>query len=226
MNGAPRQPDLEFETDLPCYARAYLRFLLSGSRTTAIKFTRMHCKVGVLAEIDPNAKFIHLVRDPRLVTASYLFGKNQRNMRRFSSEDAFFERRSPRSAWSSHPFSEYVLQTPEYRHLQGCEDFARIRLLWKYTFQKTYEAGRSCFGENYLLLRHEDLRADPCRTVGLMYDFLGRAVPDRVIDRAKENVRIGSPQIYASGSRRWIEAVERLEMEDTLRVTGYSPDGC
>jgi len=59
-----------------------------------------------------------------------------------------------------------------------------------------------------------------------MYDFLGRAVPDRVIDRAKENVRIGSPQIYASGSRRWIEAVERLEMEDTLRVTGYSPDGC
>ena len=73
--GAPRDWRLEFERDLPPIVREYLRFLLAQHQAVAMKFTRMSCKIPVLAEIAPQAKLIHLVRDPRAVAVSYLFGK-------------------------------------------------------------------------------------------------------------------------------------------------------
>ena len=88
--GAPGQPDLEFETELPEYCRTYLRFLLARSPDTVVKFTRMYCKVAVLREIDPDAKFIHIVRDPRLVTASYLFGEGPKIQGQIFHSGRFF----------------------------------------------------------------------------------------------------------------------------------------
>ena len=88
--GAPRLPALEFEASVPEYVREYITFMISQSENTLIKFTRMYCKVRVLWEIDTEAKFVHIVRDPRAITASYLFGKDQKYKDRFSKEKVFF----------------------------------------------------------------------------------------------------------------------------------------
>ncbi|MDN3514724.1 MAG: sulfotransferase [Candidatus Brocadia sp.] len=219
--GAPRLPTLEFESDLPDYVRGYIRFMISQSEHTVIKFTRMYCKVHVLQEIDPEARFIHIVRDPRAVTASYLFGKNQINKDRYRNEKLFFKKKSHYSAWSSFPFSEFILNTQEYSHLKGCEDFVRILILWKYNFRKTHDAGKALFGENYLLLRHEDLLTRPELTLESMYNFLGRPMPTHVLEWAKGNINSRS-NLYAPDNPRWLEAFKRLDMDEELHIAGYN----
>lgn len=218
--GAPRLPILEFESDVPDYVREYIKFMISQSEHTLIKFTRIYCKVRVLWEIDPEAKFIHIVRDPRAVTASYLFGKGQRNKDSYPNEKIFFKKRSNYSAWSSFPFSEYILKTPEYSHLKGCEDFMRILILWKFKFRKTHDAGKTLFGENYLLLRHEDLLTEPEPTLRSLYNFLGRPLPDNVLNWALEKVNSTS-NLFAPDNPLWGKAFKKLNMDEELSISGY-----
>ena len=104
--GAPRDWRLEFERDLPPIVREYLRFLLAQHQAVAMKFTRMSCKIPVLAEIAPQAKLIHVVRDPRAVAVSYLFGKHHHQHKQMQDPDAFFETTSAWTQWSSFDFSE------------------------------------------------------------------------------------------------------------------------
>ncbi len=219
--GAPRRPELEFETDLPDYCREYIKFILSQSKHTVIKFTRMYCKVRVLWETDPDAKFIHIVRDPRSVTTSYLFGKSQTNRQNFSNTRRFFRQKSKYTAWSSYSFSEFLLHKLEYAYLQDCSDFMRILLLWKYTFRKTYEMGRTLFKENYFIFRHEDLQKDPVQTLTLLYDFLERPLPKQVVDWAIKHVRnIYAP--FVPDSKHWRKAFRKLDMEKDFELAGYA----
>lgn len=219
--GAPRRAELEFKADLPDYCGDYIKFMISQSENTVIKFTRMFCKVSALWEIDQGAKFIHVVRDPRSVTASYLFGKHQRNKHHFPDEEVFFGRNSRKSAWSSFVFSEFVLNTPEYSHLKGCEDFMRILILWKYEFRKTHDAGKKLFRENYLLLRHEDLLIAPGKTVGLLYEFIERRAPQHAINWALKHIR-NNKTPYASDNSNWRDAFKRINMDAELTIAGYS----
>jgi hypothetical protein len=221
--GAPRQPELEFNTDLPDYVRDYIKLMTAQSDNTMIKFTRMFNKVKVLHEIDPAAKFIHVVRDPRAVTASHMFGKKQKYKSLFPFEMVFFGLRSHRSPWSSYPFSEFLLNTQEYSHLKGCRDFMRILLIWKYIFINTYNAGKKLYGDNYYLLRHEDLQKDPENTLRMLYEHINRPLPKNVHDWAVSNVRKNKPP-YAHESRRWLEAFKKLEMHEVLALAGY--DDC
>lgn len=219
-HGAPRAPETEFEADVPEYIRDYLGFIVSKAEDTAIKFTRMYRKVRALWELDPTAKLVHVVRDPRATTVSYLFGKGQKHKHKFRSADELFGRTSGYSAWSSHPFSEFLLATDEFRHLRGCEDFMRILLLWKFTFRETRRDGRDLFGPRYMLLRHEDLTADPERTVGSLYDFIGCPPPPQILHWARSNVRPARAP-YAADDRRWREGVARLDMRAELEAAGY-----
>ena len=218
--GAPRLPILEFESDVPDYVREYIKFMISQSEHTLIKFTRIYCKVRVLWEIDPAAKFIHVVRDPRSVTASYQFGKNQKNNNRYPNEKVFFKKKSNYSAWSSFPFSEFILNTPEYSHLKGSEDFMRILILWKFKFRKTHDTGKTLFGENYLLLRHEDLLTEPEPTLRSLYNFLGRPLPDNVLNWALEKVNSRS-NLFAPDNPLWGKAFKKLNMDEELSISGY-----
>jgi hypothetical protein len=219
--GAPRQPELEFDSDFPAYCREYIKFIISQSEHTVIKFTRMYCKVRALWEMDPDAKFIHVVRDPRSVAVSYLFGKHQKNKHLFPNEKVFFGRISNKTSWSSFPFSEIILNSPEYAHLKGCEDFMRILLLWKYKFAKTHEAGKALFGKNYLLFRHEDFLLTPRETLRVLYDFLGRELPQGVADWALKRVQSNHSR-YAPNNKEWRRAFKRLAMDQELSIAGYS----
>ena len=121
--GAPRDWRLEFERSLPPIVREYLRFLLAQHQAVAMKFTRMSCKIPVLAEIAPQAKLIHLVRDPRAVAVSYLFGKHHRRREQMQDPDAFFETTSAWTQWSSFDFSEHLRCRDGAPALDPCRDW-------------------------------------------------------------------------------------------------------
>ncbi len=221
--GAPRNAALEFEPELPRYAREYVSHLTHSAPFTFLKFTRMHSKVYCLKEIEPAAKFVHILRDPRHVTTSYLFGKNARFRARFEERGDFFTRVSSTSRWSSREFSDFLLSHEYLASDTPFEDFLRILLIWKYKFETTHRQAQAAFGEDYFLLRHEDLLASPEQTIDRLYNHLDLAPSAAVLDWSRSHLRRPS-RPFAHGDKNWQAAFDRLRMWDVLEQAGYTND--
>lgn len=218
--GAPRDAALELESDLPAVCRDYLRFLLDQAPDVAIKETRLYGKLGVLAEIDPDARLVHLVRDPRAVVSSYLMGRGRRRADLFPDPEAFFAHRSKRSMWASRPLSQALLRRPENRHLgDDAPDFVRVLMVWRHVFEQT-TAGAGALRERSVLIRHEDVCADPTAALRSIYALLGRVVPEEVADWARRSV---TPRdgVVAPEDPRWTRAFGEVGMEEQLQDAGY-----
>jgi hypothetical protein len=219
--GGPRDPDLELDAGLPDHCRDFLSFLIQRAPHVAIKETRLYRKVAVLAELDPGAGLLHLVRDPRAVTASIMLGRGRRHLERFADADAFFEARTKRKLWSSRRISDRLLESGAAPRLGDLPDFMRVLLVWRVTFEDVWRDGRRRFGERYLLLRHEDLASDPAATLGAVYGLLGRPLPHPVGAWAGRNVRRPDP-IPFGDDPRWARAAERIGLTEAIDGAGYT----
>lgn len=218
--GAPRDTSLEFLPDMPCVIKEYLQFLINHPGPVAAKFTRLYAKVPLVHELFPTAGFVHLVRDPRAVAVSYLFGKNRRYEEDTRSPRVFFGRRSKRSAWSSFPFSEQIRQEYLHENLPEPTDLERILLVWKYTFQRVRDALPSTYGNRGIMVRHEDFCANPVVELGRMYSLVERKVTEPVVSWACSHLRKPAP-IHCDGDRRWRLALERMKMVELVQACGY-----
>ena len=221
--GAPRDASLEFEPGLSSVATDYLQFLLHRPGPVAAKFTRLYAKVPAIHRISPEAGFVLLVRDPRAVAVSYLFGKNRRNKKHASPLEVFFGRCTDRSAWSSHPISELVRREYDKEGLPEPTDLERILLIWRFTFERAWTDAKATYGDRAIIVRHEDFCADPDRELRRMHDLDGREVPDAVSSWALANVRAPGT-IHAEGDRRWRTAADRMGLQGVLADAGYSLD--
>lgn len=218
--GAPSKPPLEFETEMPEYCKDYLRLMMAKAENTVFKFTRMYCKINILKELDPGAKLVHIIRDPRAVTASYLYGIKKRFNRHYQASANFFSRRSDNNSWKFRDFTDHLISLPENTHLAGCEDFIRVLLLWKFTFQQTAQGGTASFGDNYLLLHHEDLTNNPEPVLRGLYAHFDRPMPEPVMAWAWQNVRQAAHRV-APHSEHWLRAFKLVRMERELELAGY-----
>jgi hypothetical protein len=218
--GGPRDPDRELEPQLPEHCLEFLRELLATPGDVAIKETRFYCKVPALAELDPEAVFVHVVRDPRAVAASIVLGRGRKRLRKLKTPDGFFAERSERRLWSQHRISELLLERPEYDHLEDPTDVVRVLMTWKLTFEATRTDGQRLYRDRYVMVRNEDLRADPAGALERIYDALGRQVPQPVAAWADENVA-SEQDIYAADDPRWREAFEQIGLGDALATSGY-----
>jgi len=218
--GGPRDAALEFDREFPPLAADYLRFLLDRAGPVAAKFTRIYAKVPAVAALFPAAGFVHLVRDPRAVVASYLFGKGRRNERRFGPPDVFFGRRSDYTAWSSHPISEFVRREYAGESLPEPTDLERILLVWRFTYERVKLDAARAYGPRAIVLRHEDFCADPAGELRRLYALAGRVPPAAVLAWAETNVRPPGP-IHAAGDPRWRKAFARMKMVGLVEEAGY-----
>jgi hypothetical protein len=219
--GGPRDPELELDPVLPDHCRDFLRFLIERAPHVVIKETRLYRKVPALAELDPAAGLVHLVRDPRAVTASIMLGRGRRHLERFPDADAFFDARTKRKLWSSRRISDRVLHSGAAPGLRDVPDFMRVLLVWRVTFEDARRDGRRLFGERYLLLRHEDLAAEPAATLGAVYGVLGRPMPRPVAVWAARNVRRPEP-IPFGDDPRWSRAAELTGLTEAVHRAGYT----
>ena len=219
--GGPRAPRLEARPGLPAHCRAFLAHLLTLAPSVGIKETRFYDQVPDLADLDPDAALAHVVRDPRAVTASIMLGRGRnREAKHFPTVDRFFADAKKRRLWSSYEIAEELLARPGAPRLGEPTSVDRVLLVWKHTLESTMRDGRERFGDRYVLLRNEDLRADPAGALGSLYAVLGRPVPDGVAAWAREKVR-PVEDVYAAHDPRWLEAFRRLEMEVTVAEAGY-----
>ena len=220
--GGPRDPTLEVEPGLPEHCREWLRHLLGLAPAVAIKETRLYDQVADLGGLDPGAALAHVVRDPRAVTASIMLGRGRnREAKHFPTVDRFFEDAKKRRLWSSYDIAETLLERSDCPLISAPTSVDRVLLVWKHTFESTYRDGREIFGDRYVLLRNEGLRADPAAAAGSLYGVLGRPVPEGVAAWAAANVR-PPEEAYAARDRRWLDAFRRLEMEQQVTDAGYA----
>ena len=175
-----------------------------------IKETRFYDKLEAVRGIAPeDSVLIHVVRDPRAVAASMMMGKSR--SRSYATADEFFAEREKRKLWSSRQLSRILLRSPEYSHMRKPANFERILLVWKHTFESTWQNGRVLFGDRYVLLRNEELRADPVAAIARVYAAAGRPTPPEVAEWARGKVK--DPEVpFAANDPRWSEAFAKLDM--------------
>ncbi len=223
--GGPREPSLEIGPELPEHCRGFIQYLLEQGTAGAesdvmIKFTRIYAKLAAIAPLADDAVFVHVVRDPRAVVASMMMGKGRKRADDYDSPAAFFAERSKRKLWSSRELSDVLLELPENSHIRRPANHLRILMVWKYVFERTYRDGHRLFGNRYVLLRNEELRADPVGAISRVYRAAGRPTPPPVAKWARGAVR--PPEVpYAANDPRWTEAFARLGMREALENCGY-----
>jgi hypothetical protein len=218
--GGPRKPELEIGPGLPEHCTGFLKHLLDRDGDVMVKFTRISDKLEAIAPLAPGAVLVHVVRDPRAVAASMMMGKGRKRAAEYDSPSAFFDERRQRKLWSSRQLSAELLRLPEYAHIRRPANFTRILLVWKHTFESSWRDGHRLFGPRYVLLRNEELRADPVGAISRVYRAAGRSTPAAVAEWARGAVR--APEVpYAANDPRWIEAFARLGMRDALENAGY-----
>ena len=150
-----------------------------------------------------------------------MMGRGRKRADSYADPDAFFEEREKRKLWSSRQLSQHLLKgDPEYADLRKPANFERILLVWKHTFESTRREGRLLFGDRYVLLRNEDLRADTAGTIAKIYEAVGRPTPPEVTEWAADKVRPPEEPFHPEDPR-WARAFAALGMRDALIDAGY-----
>jgi hypothetical protein len=217
--GGPGNPAAEIGPELPAHCAGFLRTLLDRDELVMVKETRFYDKLAAISGLaGDDSVLVHVVRDPRAVAASMMMGRSR--SRTYASPADFFAEREKRKLWSSRALSRILLRRPEYAHVRRPANFERILVVWKHTFESTRRDGLALFGDRYVLLRNEELRADPVAAIARVYEAAGRPTPAAVADWARGKVK--EPEVpYAATDPRWVEAFAELGMAAALREAGY-----
>ena len=219
--GGPGRPALEIGPEVPAHCAGFLATLLGRDEPVMVKETRFYDKLEAVQDLAPERSvLVHVVRDPRAVCVSMMMGRGRKRAGSYADPDAFFEERERRKLWSSRQLSEQLLKDPALAGLRDPANYERILLVWKHTFLNTWRRGRELFGDRYLLLRNEDLRADTAGTIARIYAAAERPTPSEVTEWASDKVR-PPEQPYAPDDPRWPRAFAALGMRDALVEAGY-----
>ena len=219
--GGPRAPELELDPELPAHVSELLAELLATAPAVAIKETRLHHKLVAVAELDPDAVVVHLTRDPRGVTASMLLGRRRRTDI-YPDADSFFTARTGRRLWSSRRISEELIERQRSFDLPAdIPDFLRPLIFWMAAFESSAGDGARLFGDRYVHVRLEDLRADPRRELGRVYAACGRELPEPVAAWAADHIR-REATVHLASDPRWARGARLVGMEQALERAGYA----
>jgi hypothetical protein len=219
-HGAPRRPELELDSDLPGPVAAYVNFLCDEAEFTVLKFVRAWRKLPALVAARPTAKIVHIVRDPRAVVTSFLFGKGRKNAARYDDAAAFFEQHGPAKGNQGLAIADALIASGELTI--GSDDPHALKLLgvWQHHFRSAHRDGLRLGAARYLLLRHEDLLAAPLDAIGRVYRLIGEDVPQSVTDFLTTRLD-PRPRIHEPEDPRWTAMFERLALAPELLAAGY-----
>ncbi len=129
------------------WKRAFLLFLkqltFKGPRRLVLKSPTHSCRIPVLLELFPDARFVHIVRDPYVLFPSTV------------------------NLWKS-LYETHALQKP---HFRGLEEY--VFSTFTMLYEKLEEGKRLVPPGHFHEMRYEDLVRDPAGEMRKLYDVLG-----------------------------------------------------
>jgi hypothetical protein len=209
-----QRPGIQDETNLEelppqalaAWKRTFLQFLreltFKDPRRLILKSPPHSYRIKTLLELFPDARFVHIVRDPFVVFSSTI------------------------KLWKS-LYDNHALQNPTFAGLeeQVLRDFVRLH-------EKIEEGTESLDPDRFYELRYEDLVRDPVRSMRRLYGHLGLGGFEQVLPRLRQHLAdIGdyrtnryqiSAQQRAIIARRWGPIIEKYGYAPSNAVAKHS----
>ena len=176
----------------------FLRFLrqltLKDPRRLVLKSPTHSCRIPVLLELFPDARFVHIVRDPYVVFASTV------------------------NLWKA-LYETHGMQTPNFRGLEE-----HVFTTFTHLYDRLEAGKRLLRPDRFFEVRYEDLVRDPVGHLRRLYDRLGlggfEAVRPRIehylaehADYQTNRYRPLDPALEAEITRRWCDVIRRYGYE-------------
>jgi len=216
--GAPRNPGIELNDSIDPDCKKYIQHMADKSEHSVFKFTRMYKKSGHL-NLSPDSFFLLLVRDPKEVVASYLYGRDQCRREKYHDRESFFTRTSKINPWKSRDLYNGIVGNRSQAML-SVPDWIRPLILWDYTFRHTFYDAAKAFGSRFRIFRYEDLASEPTLEVKQVYNHIGLPADKNTLSWASENVRCSFKECYRDDPR-WINAFTEYGILDSIQKAGY-----
>ncbi|CAN5203742.1 sulfotransferase [soil metagenome] len=138
--------------------------------------------VAEIADLFPDAKVVHLVRDGRdaavsLIHHNWKRASDRGGVRRFSAEETEKRDRYWKDPTSFGTSGESLFTEKRLRH---------VAEIWGSRVSAARRDGRSLLGGNYTELRYEDLLERPEKVFGGVFSFLGADANEKTVHRCAE----------------------------------------
>jgi omega-hydroxy-beta-dihydromenaquinone-9 sulfotransferase len=192
---------------LATWKRTFLRFLkeltFKHDKRLVLKSPTHSCRVKTLLEMFPDARFVHIVRDPYVVFPSTV------------------------SLWKS-LYITFGLQRPTFQGLEEhvLQTFVRV-------YDKIEEGKTLIDFDRFYELRYEDLVGDPVGEMAKLYDHLGLGGFETVLPRLQAQLAATadyrtnryqlSDQQRAEVTRRWGPVIRQYGYEATSQPMKNEP---
>jgi len=229
--------------------RTYVRLLADSAARTVLQLNRAFWMAPWLHQTFPDARFIHLVRDPRSVVWSQLTTHSGERVRMtwpllgrlfsFSSGDLsnVFSRYAYHGAYQIQDYFRLVLDrfshsTEGVRHwayscLQSvceCRPYVQALAVWGAQTRVCHREAQSAFGSRYLCIRYRDLCTAPTETLRRIYALYGDTPPSPVMQYAEAQVHADRVSSWRRDERTWTcfrEGLRRARLSPALDELGY-----
>jgi hypothetical protein len=175
------------------WQRAFLRFLkqltCKHGKRLVLKSPTHTCRIKQLRQLFPDARFIHIIRDPYVLFPSTIH------------------------LWKS-LYETHGLQRPTFAGLEE-----QVFTTFTHLYQKLEETRHLVEPSRFYELRYEDLVRDPVGEMRKLYDHLKLGGFDRLLPRLQAYLAANStyqtnryrltPELRAEITRRWGEVIRR-----------------
>jgi hypothetical protein len=202
-NHPPQDQDAFDLERLPARNRArwketFLRFLhelsFNDPRRLVLKSPTHTCRIPTLLELFPDARFVHIVRDPYVVFPSTV------------------------NLWKT-LYTTHGLQTPRYAGLEE-----HVFATFTHLYERLEEGRKLVPAGRFHEVRYEDLIRDPLAEMRMLYENLELGGFDRVRPRLEQYLAAHAgyktnrykplpPELHAEITRRWDTVIRRYGYE-------------
>ncbi|MCS4200970.1 sulfotransferase [Salinibacter ruber] len=230
--------------------QTYLQFLSDSSDRVVLQTNRTFWMAPWLHRTFPDARFVHLVRDPRSVVWSQLTtGSGERVRMNWPVLGRLF---SFSSGDLSNVFSSYAYhgayRVQDYFHLaldqfsdetrdarswahsclrsvRECRPYVQALAVWGAQAHVCHQEAQSAFGDRYLCLRYQDLCASPHDELHRIYALNDGVPPSSALQYAKSHLhsnRVASWQQDEDSRTYFRKGIQQAGLTPVLEEFGYN----